>query len=204
MRGCRRWAAWAGPSAHRLLADAAHRTAAEPDPLPGLDFAVRACVDEIREVARTAAADAQLAASVGIDLHNPFLDPVVVDAVLSCPLDRRPALYTYKPQLARAMADLLPPQTAARTTKGSFAADHYTGMRANLRELSALADGYLADLGLLDPGRFRRHLYEAAAGLPVPLATLEQALAAEAWLTAHHRDPAPNWTRTPARSESRA
>ncbi|MGQ4515556.1 albusnodin/ikarugamycin family macrolactam cyclase [Streptomyces sp. DW26H14] len=196
--------AWAEPSARHLLAEAAHRTAAEPDLLPGLDFAVRACVDEIREVARTAAADSQLAATVGIDLHNPFLDPAVMDAVLSCPLDHRATLYTYKPHLGKAMADLLPPQTAKRTTKGSFEADHFSGMRANLRELSALADGRLAGLGLLDPGRFRMHLAQAAAGIPLSLATLEQALTAEAWLTALHREPAPRWTRTPARDESRA
>ncbi|MFK0141821.1 albusnodin/ikarugamycin family macrolactam cyclase [Streptomyces murinus] len=195
---------WAEPQARRLLAEAAHRAAAEPDPLPDLDFAVRVLVDEIREVARTAVADARLAAACGIDLHNPFLDPVVVDAVLTCPIDSRPALHAYKPHLARAMADLLPPQTTARTTKGSFDADHYTGMRANLGDLSALADGYLAALGLLHPGSFRRHLAQAAAGLPMPLATLEQALAAEAWLTALHRDPAPGWTRTPVRSRPRA
>jgi asparagine synthase (glutamine-hydrolysing) len=196
--------AWGRPATRRLLAAAAQRAAAEPDPLPGLDFAVRSAVDEIREVARTAAADAQLAATCGIDLHNPFLDPLVVDAVLTTPLDRRPALHAYKPHLARALADLLPPETAARTSKGSFDADHFSGLRANLSELSTLADGYLAALGLLHPGRFRQHLERAAAGLPMPLATLEQALAAEAWLTAYHRDPAPDWIRTAARSEPRA
>ncbi|MFJ4681549.1 albusnodin/ikarugamycin family macrolactam cyclase [Kitasatospora sp. NPDC088783] len=195
---------WAEPGARNLLTAAAKRAATMPDPLPGLDFAVRAGVDEIREVARTAAAAAELAAAVGVELHNPFLDPLVVDAVLTTPLQRRPPLHAYKPHLARAMTGLLPPETAARTTKGSFDADHYTGLRTNQGDLAALADGYLAALGLLHPGRLRQHLARAAAGLPMPLATLEQALMAEAWLTAHHRNPAPAWSAAPARSEPRA
>lgn len=195
---------WGEPASRQLLAQAAVRAAAEPDTLTGLDFAVRSEVDEIREVARTAAVDAQLAAAYGVDLHNPFLDSSVVNTVLTTPLAQRPALHAYKPHLARAMKDLLPPETAARTTKGSFDADHYTGLRTNLPALSALADGHLAALGLVHAGRLRLHLAQAAAGLPMPLATLEQALAAEAWLTAHHRDPAPTWQRTPARSHPRA
>ncbi|MFD7645940.1 albusnodin/ikarugamycin family macrolactam cyclase [Kitasatospora sp. NPDC059795] len=194
---------WAEPDARRLLAGAVRRAGAEPDPLPGLDFAVRAGADEIREVARTAAADVQLAAAYGVELHNPFLDPLVVNAVLTTPLERRPPLHAYKPHLARAMSGLLPPETAARTTKGSFDADHYTGLRTNLAALSALADGYLAALGLLHPGRLRQHLARAAAGLPMPLATLEQALTAEAWLTAHQRHPAPAWTTAPGGNELR-
>ncbi|MBB4924357.1 asparagine synthase (glutamine-hydrolyzing) [Kitasatospora kifunensis] len=192
---------WAEPSARRLLTNAATEATAIPDPLPGLDASVRTLVDEIREVARSAAADAELAALCGIDLHNPFLDAPVMDAVLRTPLDQRPPVHTYKPLLSLAMADLLPPAVAARTTKGSFDADHYAGMRANLPILLDLADGHLAELGLINPARLRRALREAAAGIPMPLATIEQALTAEAWLTAHYRDPAPAWTNEPVRSE---
>ncbi|MEW1675455.1 albusnodin/ikarugamycin family macrolactam cyclase [Streptomyces noursei] len=204
--GCVRWfpllpfPAWAEPQARHLLTQAARQAAATPDPLPGLDAAVRTVVDEIREVARTAAADAELAAACGIDLHNPFLDPAVMDAVLRAPLSQRPPVHAYKPLLRGAMAGLLPPAVAARTTKGSFDADHYAGLRANLPDLRALADGHLAGLGLVDPPALERALREAAAGIPAPLATLEQALAAEAWLIAHHRDPAPVWTTEPNRS----
>jgi asparagine synthase (glutamine-hydrolysing) len=184
---------WAEPLAGRLLASAACEAAAAPDPLPGVDASVRVLVDEIREVARSAAADALLAAECGIDLHSPFLDPLVVDAVLRTPLDRRAPLHTYKPQLKLAMAHLLPPDVAARTTKGDFDADHHAGMRANLRDLMDLADGRLAGLGLVDPVRLRRALRSAAAGIPAPLASLEQALAAEAWLEAHDRESLPQW-----------
>ncbi|MEV7088863.1 albusnodin/ikarugamycin family macrolactam cyclase [Streptomyces sp. NPDC093085] len=185
---------WATPEALRLLADAAAEAVDAEDPVPGADLSVRTLVDEIREVARTAAADAQLSAACGIALHNPFLDARVVDAVLRTPLDQRPAVHSYKPVLAGAMRHLLPTDVAARTTKGSFNADHYSGLRANLPELLALADGHLAELGLLDPGRLRGHLRQAAAGVPMPLATLEQALSAEAWLRAHRHTPGPAWT----------
>ncbi|MFE2375446.1 albusnodin/ikarugamycin family macrolactam cyclase [Streptomyces sp. NPDC059398] len=198
--GCVRWfpllpfPAWAEPKAQRLLGQAAREAVSAPDTLPGTDSSVRVLVDEIREVARTAAADAELAASCGIDLQNPFLDSTVMDTVLRTPLAQRPPLHAYKPLLSGAMAGLLPPAVAARTTKGSFDADHYAGLRANLPDLLALADGYLASLGLIDPISLGRALYGAATGIPMPLATLEQALAAEAWLVAHHRDAPPAWT----------
>jgi asparagine synthase (glutamine-hydrolysing) len=100
----------------------------------------------------------------------------------------------------RAVGDLLPPAVAARTTKGSFDTDHYAGMRANLDELMAQMDGHLAGLGLVEPQRLRKSLRRAAAGIPMPLATIEQALTAEAWLVAHYRETAPAWITQPKRS----
>ncbi|MFJ2439012.1 albusnodin/ikarugamycin family macrolactam cyclase [Streptomyces sp. NPDC087658] len=191
---------WAEPAAVKLLADAASEAVDAEDPLPGLDASARTLVDEIREVARTAAADNEIAATCGIDLYNPFLDPRVMDAVLRTPIDLRPSVHTYKPVLSRAMRHLLPPAVAARTTKGSFNSDHYTGLRANLPDLLSLADGQLAGLGIIAPDRLRRHLCEAAAGIPMSLATIEQALSSEAWLRAHSEDRGPAWTDEPARS----
>ncbi|MES9590465.1 albusnodin/ikarugamycin family macrolactam cyclase [Streptomyces sp. NPDC086796] len=205
-RGSVRWfpllplPGWAEPDALGHVTEAARQAAECPDELSDLDASVRTLVDEIREVARTATADVELAASCGIDLHNPFLDPAVVNAVLANPLEHRPAVHAYKPLLIRAVGNLLPPEVAARTTKGSFDTDHYAGMRTNRDDLSALADGYLAGLGLIDPRRLRSHLRRAAAGIPEPLATLEQALTTEAWLVAHHREPAPAWASRPMRS----
>ncbi|WP_256097957.1 albusnodin/ikarugamycin family macrolactam cyclase [Streptomyces sp. MnatMP-M17] len=205
-RGSVRWftllpmPGWAEPAALRLLSEAAGRAADTEDTLTGLDASVRILVDEVREVARTAVADVGLAATCGIDLHNPFLDPRVMDTVLRTSIDHRPPVHGYKPLLGRAMRHLLPPAVAARTTKGSFDADHHAGLRVNLPELLDLADGHLSDLGLIDPGRFRRHLREAAAGIPMPLAMLEQALSAEAWLRAHHESPGPAWTDAPVGS----
>ncbi|TQF02160.1 albusnodin/ikarugamycin family macrolactam cyclase [Kitasatospora acidiphila] len=195
--------AWGTGSARRLLAQAAFEAAQTPDDLPDLDAAVRVLVDEIREVARTARADAALAAAAsGVELHNPFLDALVMDAVLRTPLDKRPPIYEYKPHLVNAMSQLLPPQVAARTTKGSFDADHFIGLRANLADLVRLTDGHLAAYGLLEPARFRQALRLAAAGLPMPMATMEQALTVEAWLTAHHHYPPRSGS--PSRSRRKA
>ncbi|MEV7947566.1 albusnodin/ikarugamycin family macrolactam cyclase [Streptomyces rubiginosohelvolus] len=189
---------WAGASAAALLSASACRAASAPDQLPGLDASVRTLVDEVREVARTAVADAELAAASGIDLNNPFLDPLVVDGVLRTPLDRRPPLHFYKPLLSSAMADLLPHAVANRQTKGSFEADHYAGLRANMPELLELAHGRLAEMGLIDATGLVQCLGRAAAGVPMSLATLEQALGSEAWLAAHAREPEPAWTSSPS------
>lgn len=187
---------FANTSVQHLLVHAAQQAAAAADPMPNLDAAVRTLVDDIREVARSAGADAALAGGCGVDLDNPLLDPAVVDTILTVQLDERPRVHTYKPLLSGAGRHVLPVAVANRSTKGSFDADHYTGMRTNLPQLLSLADGHLAALGLIDPAPFRRHVRRAAAGVPMPLATVEQALAAEAWLVAHHRDPAPVWSTT--------
>ncbi|WP_343242102.1 asparagine synthase-related protein [Streptomyces sp. SID9727] len=176
-----------------LLSEAAEDYAAAPDPLPGLDASVRILVDEIREVARTAVADAELADACGIDLHNPFLDASVVDAVLRTPVGLRPAPYAYKPVLKRAFADLLPAELVARTTKGAFEADHYGGLRAVLPQLLDTGGMNLAALGLIDAKRFREQIRHAAAGVPMPLAHIEQALAADAWLHTITHTPDPVW-----------
>ncbi|MEU1087814.1 albusnodin/ikarugamycin family macrolactam cyclase [Streptomyces sp. NPDC005892] len=188
---------WAREAAIMELTDAAIDMSRRTDPLPGLDASVRTLVDEIREVARTAAADGELASSCGIDLHNPFLDAAVVDSVLRNPMAHRSPPHSYKPLLIAAVGDLLPAALSVRATKGSFEADHYVGMRANIHLLLPLIDGHLAGLGLVDPTLLRRHLHHAAVGVPVPLASIEQALTVEAWLRAHHREPVPAWRYTP-------
>ncbi|MEU3206123.1 hypothetical protein ABZ702_20065 [Streptomyces cyaneofuscatus] len=93
--------------------------------------------------------------------------------------------------LGRAMAGLLPQAVADRRTKGSFDADHYAGLRANMPTLLELTHGRLAEMGLIDTSRFILSMNQAAAGVPMSLATMEQALGAEAWITAHEREPAP-------------
>lgn len=191
--------AWATEQARRAAAAAAHAAAYQADPLGTIDGATRCLVDEVREVARTAAADAELAQAVGIELHNPFLDAAVVDAALRVDVDRRPPVFAFKPHLAAAMTGLLPDQVAARITKGSFDADHYAGMRANLPALFDLVtDGCLTSLGLLVPATARATLRQCAAGLPASFVAIEAALAVEAWLRAHQSAPAPSWTCDPA------
>ncbi|MFE2410807.1 albusnodin/ikarugamycin family macrolactam cyclase [Kitasatospora sp. NPDC059408] len=185
--------AWAGAETLPLVRGEIERVAAAPDPLKGLDAGVRTVIDEVREVARTAQADAALAKDVGIQLRNPFLDASVVNTLLRVPLEARAPVYAYKPQLVRAMGDLLPAPLAARSTKGSFNADFYTGRRENLDALLGLADGFLAALGLVEPRALRRVLKQAAMGMPVPMGVLDRTLAVEAWLLSLDREPDPQW-----------
>ncbi|MFD7593682.1 albusnodin/ikarugamycin family macrolactam cyclase [Kitasatospora sp. NPDC059812] len=185
--------AWAGVETLPQLRGEIERVAAAPDPLVGLDAGVRTVIDEIREVARTAQADAALAEEIGIRLRNPFLDASVVNSLLRVPLEARPPVYAYKPQLVRAMSDLLPAPLSARSTKGSFNADFYTGRRENLDALLGLADGFLSALGLVEPRALRRVLKQAAMGMPVPMGILDRTLAVEAWLLALDRESEPQW-----------
>jgi asparagine synthase (glutamine-hydrolysing) len=92
--------------------------------------------------------------------------------------------------LTEALADLLPLPITARHTKGDFTPDHYRGLRANAAVLRKLADGWLAEHGLVDPDRLHRLLDHAAAGLRVTVSHFEPVLAAEIWLHAVDTTPA--------------
>ncbi len=146
------------------------------------------------EGGRTARADAQLAESFGIRLHNPYTDSAVIAAALSVPAWERGDPWHYKPLLTDALTGLLPPSIAARTTKGGFDADHHQGLRASLPAVLGLADGHLAALGLVDPRQVRKAILHAAAGLPAAFGLLEPVLAAEAWLRAIAAAPPATWT----------
>lgn len=97
-----------------------------------------------------------------------------------------------------AVGDLLPPAIATRTTKGSFDADHYRGLRANLPAVLDLAGGRLAELGLVDARRLRAALQRGAAGLPAPFGLLEPAIAIEVWLRSLSGAPLGRWATAPA------
>jgi asparagine synthase (glutamine-hydrolysing) len=149
---------------------------------------------EVQAVGRTARADAQLAETFGIRLQNPCTDSAVIAAALSVPAWERGDPWHYKPLLTDALAGLLPPSIAARTTKGGFDADHYRGLRANLPAVLGFADGHLAGLGLIDPRQVRAAVLRAAAGLPAAFGLLEPVLAAESWLRALSAASAAAWT----------
>lgn len=172
--------AWATPAARELATAGGSGTVRTSWP----DAGTRVAVESIQAVGRTARADIQVAAHHGIALHNPFTDPQVITACLAVPAWQRCTPFQYKPLLTTAMSGLLPEQIATRRTKGDFTPDHYLGLRANLTALHELADGRLADLGLVDPNALRRSLDHAAAGMPVAFSEFEPVLAAEVWLRA--------------------
>ncbi|MEU0636166.1 albusnodin/ikarugamycin family macrolactam cyclase [Streptomyces albidoflavus] len=162
--------------------------------------AAAALTDSLRAAARRAQADTELAASAGVELHNPYHDAAVLDAVLTARSWERGSSTRYKPLLVDAFGDLLPARHRARTTKGTFETSFHTGVRARLPHLLDHCDGHLAALGLICPERLRAALHRAALGARTPWRALLAVYGAEIWLRAVGNAPAPTWTvLTPAR-----
>ncbi len=175
---------WSTPDARDRAAAVAYRVAGELTRLPRGELATFVTAEAMAEVGRSARSDVEMAEYYGINLQNPFMDSRVIHGYLSTPLIERPGPAEYKPILSRALSDLFPAALIRRITKGDFNPDHYAGMRLNIAELNKLADGHLADMGLVDPGVLRRELNLAASGLPVAFSAVEPAVAAEVWLRA--------------------
>ncbi|WP_435243357.1 albusnodin/ikarugamycin family macrolactam cyclase [Streptomyces cucumeris] len=149
-----------------------------------LSLANRHLLNEARYVARTAATENQLAAAHGIEMHNPFTDARVLEAVMAAPSSERWSAHRYKPLLSDAVTDLLPAKVVRRGTKGLFAVDHHHGLRANQTRVLDLTAGCLADLGLVRPAVVRSLLHRAALGIDVPWGLIEPLLGTELWLRA--------------------
>ncbi|MDJ1133549.1 albusnodin/ikarugamycin family macrolactam cyclase [Streptomyces iconiensis] len=174
-------------------------SSAVPPPMWRREDADAALITSVRHAARTAHADTQLADALGVELHNPYLDGAVLDAVVSVPAHLRFSVHRYKPLLVDSCGDLLPVPHRSRTTKGVFTADFHRGMRANLRRVLELANGRVVARGLVDPAPLRATVHAAALGAETVWATLLPALAAEAWLDSIEREPAIRWwSPTPA------
>ncbi|MFE2375921.1 albusnodin/ikarugamycin family macrolactam cyclase [Streptomyces sp. NPDC059398] len=150
-----------------------------------LSYTDRHLLREARYVGRTAASENQLAATYGIEMHNPYTDARVLEAVLSVPASERWSARRYKPLLTDAVTGLLPDRVVRRGSKGLFAVDHHHGLRANQAAVLELADGHLADLCLVRPAVLRSLLRRAVLGVEIPWGLLEPLFGAELWLRAH-------------------
>ncbi|MGK5533309.1 albusnodin/ikarugamycin family macrolactam cyclase [Streptomyces sp. URMC 129] len=155
-------------------------------------------VASLRSVARAAHADVQLSDSLGIELHNPYFDAAVLDAVVSVSARERWSAHRYKPVLQDAFADVLPDTHRRRAAKGLFAADFHRGLRTNLRRVLRLADGRLAALGIIDPAPLRATIHAACLGAQTIWPPLLSVLAAEEWLEAMDTEPSTTWTAPPS------
>ncbi|GAA0411764.1 albusnodin/ikarugamycin family macrolactam cyclase [Streptomyces luteireticuli] len=163
-----------------------------------------AFVASLRNVARSAYAEIQLADALGVALHNPYFDGAALDAVVSAPVEQRYSAHRYKPLLADTFADLLPEAHRKRAAKGVFVGDFHQGLRVNLRRVLGLSDGRLASLGLINPAPLRAAIHAAALGAQTVWPPLLAALAAEAWLQAVERTPGTEWEeRAPAPAGAR-
>jgi asparagine synthase (glutamine-hydrolysing) len=185
---------WATRTVRARVASLVQAAAQHAEDGGGRDITSQFVAETMASVGRTAHADGQLAEFCGIPLHNPFVDSRVIDTYLAVPLAERPGPANYKPVLRRALADLLPPALAARTTKGDFNSDHHQGMRAAMPVLHKLADGHLAAHGLIDVAQVRGAFTAAAAGTQVSLSTTEPVVAIETWLRVLEATPSVRWT----------
>ncbi|MFZ4236536.1 albusnodin/ikarugamycin family macrolactam cyclase [Streptomyces sp. CMSTAAHL-2] len=168
------------------------------DPIPGGGNVDTILVASIRNVARAAQADIQLADSLGIELHNPYFDAAVLRAVVSAPATERFSAHRYKPLLADAFADLLPEAHLQRAAKGLFTGDFHRGLRINLPRVLGLTDGRLAAMRVIDPVPLRAAVHAAALGVQTVWPSLLSVLAAEMWLEAVENTPSTRWTTSTA------
>ncbi|MGH3753709.1 MAG: albusnodin/ikarugamycin family macrolactam cyclase [Pseudonocardiaceae bacterium] len=127
----------------------------------------------------------ELAAGCGVALHAPYLDDAVVAACLAVPAAARTSPRQAKPLLRAAMTGRVPGTALVRTTKGDYSMLAYRGLSRNHRTVAdLLTNSRLAGLGLIEETAIRADLARGAAGLRIPLATLDQVLGAEIWLRA--------------------
>ncbi|MGH8904431.1 MAG: albusnodin/ikarugamycin family macrolactam cyclase [Egibacteraceae bacterium] len=191
-------AGWYPRTARRLVAELAY-AAADRAANGSLGCGDCAGLMAVQSNGRTTRSDVQLAERLGVPLHNPYLDSAVVRACLSVPATARTSPLVAKPLLSRALAGLVPASVLQRSTKGDFTADDYLGIRANAAALHQLFhEPRLADLGLIEPHSMHQVIDMAAAGLQVPLAAFERAVAAEVWLRNVRAAPPTGWQRTEA------
>jgi asparagine synthase (glutamine-hydrolysing) len=138
----------------------------------------------------------QLGNRMGVAVHAPFLDNMIVRACLRVPASQRMDPWIYKPLLPSAMTGLVPDQVFDRRSKGDYTAEDYRGARRaapRLRDL--LHNSRLADLGVIEPGRVNTSLDRLFTGTTVPLGELNQLLATELWL--RDLDGADTWSGLP-------
>ncbi|TRV75610.1 asparagine synthase [Streptomyces sp. 130] len=163
---------------------------------PGLEppaDADGALIADVRAAARMAHADVQAAGALGVQLENPYFDAALLDAVVSVPARDRFTVHRYKPLLVDAMYGTLPEKHRARATKGVFAGDFHRGARLNKNILLPMADGRLAELGLVEPRPLRTALHAVTAGVESVWPPILAALVAEMWLEAIERHKSARW-----------
>ncbi|MET9294168.1 lasso peptide isopeptide bond-forming cyclase [Streptomyces sp. NPDC003077] len=185
--------AWATPDAvaavRNLLTTAARET---PVPLDA-DRARHQALASIVFEGKTIRQVNTIVAGTGIAWDAPFLDDRVLEAALSTQIDQRLATGRFKPLLTSAVRGLVPGDILDRRDKGEFSAEAFRGLARNrARILELCEDSHLAQLGLIDPAKFR-----AAVLNPGPMShhlqPIETTLACESWLRTH-RQPHPQDT----------
>ena len=134
-------------------------------------------LDTVRALARI-----PRAAAARIIMLTVVTAPGVVRAALALPLKMRRHPYLNKPMLYRAMRGLMPREIFARATKGEYSQDSYETLYARREHLVGdLADGAVADLGLIDRKALKSKLSMQALSSEF-LFELKRLVAAERWI----------------------
>ncbi|MGH3280307.1 MAG: asparagine synthase-related protein [Trebonia sp.] len=192
---------WLRPAIRGQLAEIAADPATAAVVPAGAGPADLAALADLRRSADAQRQFREVARSLGVVAHAPFLDDAVIRAALSVPAHLRAHPQAYKPLLGAALSGVVPARVLARRTKGDYAAEDYVGARAAASWLRMLLhDSRLAALGVIEPAAVADAIDRMIAGLAVPLGPLSTLLATEEWL--RDRDGEPDHYR-PRRWEAR-
>jgi asparagine synthase (glutamine-hydrolysing) len=138
------------------------------------------------EVRASAAVQRQLderARPFGIWPQAPFLDNAVIRACTRLPAYRRADPAVRKPLLREALSGLVPDAVLGRSTKGSYSAEDWRGVRQAAAELKArVSTTRLADLGIVEPRAVRISLDRAIDRRPAPIPAFNRLLGTDLWL----------------------
>ncbi|GLZ39362.1 asparagine synthase-related protein [Actinokineospora sp. NBRC 105648] len=173
---------WATPAASAEVADRLRAAAAHAEPQGSR--ATHLTVDLVRQVGAAVRQGQQVTLAAGAPLHAPYLDDRVLEACLAVRPEERSSPWRYKPLMAEAMRDQMPPDSLRRGTKGEFSDDLQRGLHRHRDQLALLfEDSLLARMGLVDGDKLRR---AALSAYPVglPMAALDTAMSVENWLRA--------------------
>lgn len=127
-----------------------------------------------------------------IDIRYPYLDRRLVEFALAIPLDQKIRPTESRSIVRRSLTTLVPGEVLRRQSKAGPEEAFY---RALIREwprlAKALSEPRLADLGIVDRGRFVRALQRARHGLVSNQAQLSWTLSLELWIRHVEHDPGP-------------
>ncbi|HEU5157536.1 MAG TPA: asparagine synthase-related protein [Streptosporangiaceae bacterium] len=179
---------WLTPSTRRTLAELAADPATAATIPAGRTAAEQATLTELRHSGDAQRHLRELGHRIGVDVHAPYLDDLVVRACLRVRPAARMDPEASKPLLAAALRGVLPDALFVRGTKGDYTREEYLGARRAAAALRRLViDSRLADLGVLEPAAVLRSIDRLIAGCAVALGPLRQALATEVWLRGGER-----------------
>jgi asparagine synthase (glutamine-hydrolysing) len=119
-----------------------------------------------------------------VTIHHPLLYRPLVEFCLQLPHAHRTSMERFKPVLRAAMRGIVPDAVLARRTKGFSLLTRYGWAIARERQLMSrlLDDSLLAELGCIEPARFRVALERTRQGRPAHLRAICLALSLETWL----------------------